>query len=218
MPTEKSQSADEDASSSVTASPTDGPDVTARDADKARSDAPSGPNAPIGHQPIRRRLLLGGAAVLLLAVILGFGIPWFWQTLNTVSTDDAFVNGHVTFVAARVPGQVSRVLVDDNNTVHKGEHLVELDKEPYETAVAVKSAAVDIAKANLELAEASVRSVEAKARSQYRALQKAMEDVQNGIALLHAKVAALDKNKATLKFAQEELDRAKALVSSSRRA
>jgi membrane fusion protein (multidrug efflux system) len=160
-------------------------------------------------------LLLGVAAVLLLAVILVFGIPWTRQTLNTVSTDDAFVNGHVTFVAARVPGQVSRVLVDDNNTVHKGDRLVELDKEPYETAVAVKRAAVDIAKANLEVAEASVRSVEAKARSQYWALQNAMEDVQNRIALLHAKVAALDKNKATLKFAQAELDRAKALVSSS---
>jgi len=144
-----------------------------------------------------------------------FGIPWIKQILNTVSTDDAFVNGHVTFVAARVPGQVSRVLVDDNNTVHKGDLLVQLDKEPYETAVAVKKAAVDIAKANLTLAEASVRSVEAKARSQYWALQNAIEDVDNRIALLHAKVAALDKSKANQKFAQAELDRAKALVSSS---
>jgi membrane fusion protein (multidrug efflux system) len=160
-------------------------------------------------------LLLGVAAVLLLAVILVFGIPWIRQTLSTVSTDDAYVNGHVTFMAARVPGQVLRVLVDDNNTVHKGDRLVELDKEPYETAVAVKKAAVDITKANLEVAEASVRSVEAKARSQYWALQNAMENVQNRIALLHAKVAALDKNKATLRFAQAELDRAKALVSSS---
>ncbi len=216
MPTERSQSADTGASGSVASSPTDGTDVTARDTDKAASDAPSGPNAPTGHQALRRRhLLLGVAAVLLLAAILGSGIPWIRRTLNTVSTDDAFVNGHVTFVAPRVPGQVSRVLVDDNNTVHKGDRLVELDKEPYETAVAVKKAAVDIAKANLEVAEASVRSIEAKARSDYWALQKAMEDVQNRIALLHAKVAALDKNKATLKFAQAELDRAKALVNSS---
>ena len=160
-------------------------------------------------------MLLAAGAALLLAAILVLGIPWIRQTLNTVSTDDAFVNGHVTFVAPRVPGQVLRVLVDDNNSVHRGDRLVELDKEPYETAVAVKKAAIDVAKANLEVAEASVRSVEAKARSQYWALQKAMEDVQNRIALLHAKVAALDKNKATLKFAQAELDRAKALVSSS---
>lgn len=104
---------------------------------------------------------------MLLAVIPVFGIPWIRETLNTVSTDDAYVNGHVTFVAARVPGQVSKVLVDDNYRIKKGDLLVELDKEPYEVAVAIKKAAVDIAKANLTVAEASVRSIEAKARSQY---------------------------------------------------
>jgi len=216
MPIKKNQSADKGASNSVAARPTDGASLTTRNTDKAQGDAPAQPNAPTTHKLTRnRRVLLGAAAVLLLAVILAFGIPWIRQALNTVSTDDAFVNGHVTFVAARVPGQVAKVLVDDNNTVHKGDRLVELDKEPYETAVAVKKAAVDIAKANLTVAEASVRSIEAKARSQYWALQNAIEDVDNRIASLHAKVAALDKSKATLKFAQAELDRAKALVSSS---
>ena len=216
MPTEKSQSPNKGASNSVAASPTGRANLTAGDTDKAQGDVSAGPITPITHKPTRRRrLLLGVAAVVLLAVLLVFGIPWIRQALNTVSTDDAFVNGHVTFVAARVPGQVSKVLVDDNNTVHKGDRLVELDKEPYETAVAVKRAAVDIAKANVTVAEASVRSIEAKARSQYWALQNAIEDVDNRIALLHAKVAALEKNKATLKFAQAELERAKALVSSS---
>ena len=168
MPAERSQSADKGASSSVAALPTEGASVTARDTDKPRSDPPSGPNAPSSLQPKRRRrLLLGVAAVLLLAVIPVFGIPWIRETLNTVSTDDAYVNGHVTFVAARVPGQVSKVLVDDNYRIKKGDLLVELDKEPYEVAVAIKKAAVDIAKANLTVAEASVRSIEAKARSQY---------------------------------------------------
>jgi membrane fusion protein, multidrug efflux system len=216
MPTEKSQSADKGASRSVAASSKDGTSLPAADTNKSQSDVPSGPDAPTSHKPMqRRRLLLAGAAVVVLAVILVFGIPWIRQALNTVSTDDAFVNGHVTFVAARVPGQVSRVLVDDNNRVRKGDLLAQLDKEPYETAVAIKKSAVDIAKANVVVAEASVRSVEAKARSQYWALANAIEDVDNRIALLHAKVAALDKSKANLKFAQAELDRAKALVSSS---
>jgi membrane fusion protein, multidrug efflux system len=216
MPADKSQRADKGASGSVAATPTGGGTVTARQTDKVQGDVPSGPNASVSHPPIRRRrLLLGVPAAVLLAVILVFGVPWIRQSLSTVSTDDAYVNGHVTFVAARVPGQVSKVLVDDNYRVKKGDLLVELDKEPYQVAVTIKKAAVDIARANLEVAEASVRSVEAKARSQYWALQFAIEDVQNRIALLHAKVAALDKNKANLKFAQAELDRAKALVTSS---
>ena len=180
---------------------------------KSQTGVPSEPSPLKSHKSKRvRYLLMGVIAVLVLAIA---GIPWIKEALNTVSTDDAYVSGHVTFVAARVPGQVSKVLVDDNYSVHKGDLLVQLDREPNEVAVAIKKAAVDIAKANLEVAEASVRSVEAKARSQYWALQFAMEDVQNRIALLHAKVAALDKNKANFKFAQAELDRAKALVTSS---
>jgi hypothetical protein len=92
-------------------------------------------------------LLLGVLGALVEAAALWFGIPYILLTLSTVSTDDAFVNGHVTFVAARVHGQVSRVLVDDNNRVHKGDLLIQLDTEPFQDAVAVKKAAVDSAQA-----------------------------------------------------------------------
>jgi multidrug resistance efflux pump len=48
---------------------------------------------------------------------LFFGIPWLIRAFNTISTDDAYVNGYVTLVAPRVSGQVTRVLVEDNNRV-----------------------------------------------------------------------------------------------------
>jgi membrane fusion protein, multidrug efflux system len=162
-----------------------------------------------------RRLLVAAVAVLILAAVWALVIPWIKLTLNTVSTDDAFVNGHVTFVAARVSGQVSRVLVDDNNRVRKGDLLAELDKEPYRTAVAAKQAAVDIAEADLHVATSMARSIEAQARSQRWKLQQAMEDVENRIALLHARVAALDKSKAALTLAQLEFERARQLLPTS---
>src|SRR5262249_26666387 len=136
-------------------------------------------------------------------------------TLNSVSTDDAFVNGHVTFVAARVHGQVSRVLVDDNNRVHKGDLLIQLDKEPFQNMVAVKKAAVDTAQADLQAARATVRGIEAQAVSRRWNLQHAMEDVENQIALLRARIAALEKSKASLKLAELEFERAKQLITSS---
>ena len=162
-----------------------------------------------------KKLLWGALGILVVIAALVFGIPWIQQAFNTVSTDDAYVNGHVTFVAPRVPGQVFRVLVDDNNRVRKGDLLVELDKEPYRLAVAVKQAAVDTAKSDLVAATASVRGLEAEARSQRWKLQRAVEDVDNQIALLHARVAELDKSKATLKLAQAEFDRAKQLVATN---
>src|SRR5215831_3906525 len=165
------------------------------------------------HRPrLKRSLVVGVLGVLVLAAVLIFGVPWIRLSLNTVSTDDAYVNGHVTFVAARVSGQIARVLVDDNNRVHKGDLLAQLDKEPFEDAVAVKKAAVDTANADLQAATATVRGVEAQARGLRWKLQNAIEDVDNRVALLRARVAALDKSNATLKLAQLEFDRAKQLL------
>jgi membrane fusion protein (multidrug efflux system) len=159
----------------------------------------------------RRKLLIGVLGVVVIVAVV-YGIPWIRFTLNTVSTDDAFVNGHVTFVAPRVRGQIERVLVDDNNRVHKGQLLVQLDKEPFQDAVAVKKAAVDTAQADLDAASAEVRGVEAQARSRRWQLQQAMENVENQTALLHARVAALKKAKATLTLAQQEFKRTEQLV------
>jgi len=117
------------------------------------------------------------AVVLLLVAALLVGIPSILRALNTVSTDDAYVNGYVTFVAPRVSGQVARVLVDDNNRVKIGDVLVELDPEPYQVQVAIKQAAVDTAQANLVVAEATVRGLIGQARSQRFKLARAIEDV-----------------------------------------
>jgi membrane fusion protein (multidrug efflux system) len=160
----------------------------------------------------RRRLLLGALGIGVLTLALVFGIPHVVTMLNTVSTDDAYVNGHVTFVAPRVPGQIARVLVDDNNRVRKGDLLAELDKEPYEIVVAEKQAAVDTAQANLFAAIAQAHSIEAQARSERWSLQRAVQDVDGQIALLHAKVAVVGKSKAALALAQVQFDRAQELV------
>jgi membrane fusion protein, multidrug efflux system len=157
----------------------------------------------------RRKLLLGALGAVALVVVCVLGVPWIRLALSTVSTDDAYVNGHVTFVAPRVAGQISRVLVDDNNRVHKGDLLAQIDKEPFEIAVAQKKAAVDTANADLQAAIASTRGIEAEARSRRWKLQSAEENLENQIALLRDRVAALDKSKATLALAQADFERAK---------
>jgi membrane fusion protein (multidrug efflux system) len=173
--------------------------ASGRNADSAPTrQAPPGSGAasPEKQKAARRRKMLLAAA----------------GALSTVSTDDAYVNGHVTFVAARVRGQVARVLVDDNNRVRRGDLLVELDKEPYRIAVAIKKAAVDTAKTDLQVATATVHGTEAEARSRYWKLQHSMEDVANQIAELEARVAGIDKGKAALTLAELEFERARQLV------
>jgi membrane fusion protein, multidrug efflux system len=121
--------------------------------------------------------------------------------LDTISTDDAYVNGHVTFVAARVPGQVVSVLVDDNYRVHKGDVLVRLDKQPYQIVVDAKRAALEVAQANVHVARDDVRAMIGKARAARFKLQHAMEDVNNQVALLRANVAKLARADADYKRA-----------------
>src|SRR3954463_5374388 len=65
-------------------------------------------------KPSVRRKWPWVVSLVILAGAAAIGIPWLREALTTASTDDAYVNGHVTFVAPRVSGQVMRVLVDDN--------------------------------------------------------------------------------------------------------
>jgi membrane fusion protein (multidrug efflux system) len=173
----------------------------------------AGPVKPPAKAPSKRRRILILAAIAVVALLLFFGIPQIIRAFNTVSTDDAYVNGYVTFVAPRVSGQVARVLVDDNNQVKKGDVLVELDPEPYQVQVAIKQSAVDAAQANLVVAQANVRGVLGQTRSNRFKLSRAIEDVDNQIALIAARVATWQQQKATLVLAQQEFDRAEHLLS-----
>lgn len=164
-------------------------------------------------RPTRRKrrlwIIVGVAAVALIA-----GMAWLIRVLNTVSTDDAYVNGHVTFVAARVPGQVARVLVDDNNRVHKGDLLVQLDPEPYQVQVNIARSAVAAADSDLVAAQAQVRGVQGLTRSNRFALDHAIENVDNQVALLRSRVATLESRKASLIKARADYERAAPLVKS----
>jgi membrane fusion protein (multidrug efflux system) len=148
-------------------------------------------------------------------VVVGYLlVPWLITMLNTVSTDDAYVNSHVTYVAPRVAGQVVRVLVDDNYRVKKGALLVQLDKEPFQVQVAIKKAAVELAQTNLTAAQATVRGQIAQARANRYKLEHAIEDVDNQVANLRAAVAKLNSQKATLTLAQANLKRGEELAPS----
>ena len=186
------------------------PDHQATDPATDPSPATLSPAAGAPSHPWRKWLLRAGA-VAGLAVGGYLLVPAVETALNTVSTDDAYVNGHVTYVAPRVPGQVARVLVDDNNRVKKGDLLVQLDREPYQVQVDIKKAAVVSAEADLKAAEAQVRAILGQARSLRWKLQRAMEDVDDKVALLAARVAALKSKEASLDRARADFTRADAL-------
>jgi membrane fusion protein (multidrug efflux system) len=174
--------------------------------------APPTPSA--AHPPLhsgRRGLLVAGIVIGVAAA--GYVLSPFIQTaLNTVSTDDAYVNGHVTFIAPRVAGHVTTVLVDNNQRVRAGDILAQLDKEPYQVQVNIKSSAVAAAKTELATAMAQARGLAAQARRSRFRLDHAMEDVRNQIELLKSNAAALKVEEANRLLAEQDYARGEKLV------
>jgi membrane fusion protein (multidrug efflux system) len=159
-----------------------------------------------------RRWALGLAGLLVVAAVGAYVAPSVVRAFSTVSTDDAYVNGHVTFIAPRVAGKVIDVLVDDNNPVKTGDLLVRIDPEPFQVQVNLKRAAVQVAEGDLAAAESQARGLEALARSQRWKMETASEQVNNQIALLKARVATLATKQATLDRARADFERGKQLM------
>ncbi|HTN73787.1 MAG TPA: biotin/lipoyl-binding protein, partial [Pirellulaceae bacterium] len=113
----------------------------------------------------RRNGIIAGSSLFALLIAGYYLVPIIDVAWNTVSTDDAYINGHVTFVAPRVAGQVAEVLVDDNYRVNAGDVLLRLDKEPLQVIVALKRSLLETAETELDVASADVMAMAAQARS-----------------------------------------------------
>jgi membrane fusion protein, multidrug efflux system len=194
--------------------PTRAPATAPRDSTTAPATQPAAVTPTTARRAGRRRRswIIGGATFLVALVVGG---PRVLESFSVVSTDDAYVNGHVTFVAPRVAGRVVRVLVEDNNRVRKGDLLVQLDKEPYQVQVNIAQAAVTASRANLVTAQAEVRGAEGQVRSLRFNLEQAIEDVDNRVALLRSKVAILAAQRAALARAKLDYERVLPLLDPS---
>lgn len=173
---------------------------------------PAEPPAAAPPVPRSRKWLLVAGVVAGFVISGYFLIPWVETAFNTESTDDAYVNGHVTLVAPRAKGQVVRVLVEDNARVKKGDLLVQLDTEPYRVEVQRKQTALATAKAKLVQTQATVHSLVATTRALRYKLQDAMQDVRSRVQQLQADVATLKQYEANLDVAQKEYNRVSRLV------
>ncbi len=117
---------------------------------------PPGPSPPAvvpapsqGRRWFRRAVW---AVVLLALLILGL-VPltrWVRYRLGHSITDDAFIEAHIINVAPEmVSGRIVRFLVDENDTVERGQVLAEIDPIPYRDKVSLAAAKLDSAKEEL---------------------------------------------------------------------
>ena len=83
-----------------------------------------------------KKMGLGAINLAIIAVVAWYAYQAFAEYIHNPWTRDGQVRGHVIQVAPRVSGMVTRIAVIDNQFVHEGDLLFEIDRETYEIGIA----------------------------------------------------------------------------------
>jgi membrane fusion protein (multidrug efflux system) len=140
-----------------------------------------------------RKLLLAGAALVVLSGAVNYGWDYWTVGQYLVSTDDAYVKADSTTVAPKISGYLREVLVGDNERVKASQVLARVDERDFRVAL-------DQAKSDVAAANAAIAS------------KQAQLEVQQ--AVIDAAKATVDVDNATLTFAAQENKRYTDLASS----
>ena len=160
-----------------------------------------------------RTILLRFLLPLVLLVMVAAGVGYWYYLRIFVSTDNAYVSGHVGVVSARVPGRVAQVLVDDNQPVTAGQLLLTLEPQDFEVAVAQAEAALHRLRQDLAAQYARVAAARGKILQARAHLQQALTDQRRYSQLYERRTVprqTLDQMNTRVKVAQGELAEAQA--------
>jgi membrane fusion protein, multidrug efflux system len=151
--------------------------------------------------------------VLVLAVVAGW---FYWRSTFTEDTDDAQVDGNLYQVSARVAGQVVKVDVEEQQFVHAGDPIAEVDPKDFE--VALEQAQASLASAQADYQEARVNvpitsvNVSTTLSTSGSDVLGSEASVSQAEAQAQAAKARVDSAKATALKAQIDVDRYTPLV------
>jgi membrane fusion protein (multidrug efflux system) len=171
----------------------DGPDLDRISGRTAEDDPVAQPAIPVLKRRRRSRRPLVLAVVLLAGAAFGawYGYRWWTDGRFLVWTDDAYVAAKTATLAAKVPGYIASLNVEDNAPVHARDVIATIDDGDYKLAV-------DAARGKIKTQHASIDRL----GRQIAALEAAVEQAK----------AQLASAKAGATRAKLELDRQQSLA------
>jgi membrane fusion protein (multidrug efflux system) len=95
-------------------------------------------------------------AVLLVLALIGAGVLYWLNARHFETTDDAFVDGHISQVSAQISGRIIHLFAQDNQLVTAGHLLAEIDPRDAEVRLQQTTAERDQAAAQLAQARATL--------------------------------------------------------------
>lgn len=187
--------------------------ATEENAEKAELSENRDESAAAPKKKNRLPLFIGAAVLLISAVC---GTAYWLYARQFESTDDAFIEGDVVQISPKIAAYVTKVPIKENQQVHKGDLLVELDQKDYQAKLEQARAQLKTAQAQRGQAQASVdltRKTTQAGQSQARSnVQAAQTNVEQTRLAADAKQSQVRQAQSAVKTAQANLAQERAQI------
>lgn len=155
------------------------------------------------HKPFKRFIAIGAGIIAVLA-----GAYFIHDALMYQSTDDAYVETTTVQVAPRVSGQITEVLITDNQKVKEGDLVAKIDPADYEIALAQAEAKYERTLLNQKNAKANFKAMQSNIDTAKKDLDRYKNLFEQGAVskqTLDQAQAKYDSAQANLTNAEEAL-------------
>jgi membrane fusion protein (multidrug efflux system) len=170
------------------------------------------------HEPViepkraKKLYIIIGIAVVVL--LIAYGV-FAMMTSGKEGTDDAQIAADVVPIASRVAGQVVAVHVVENQPVHHGDLIAEIDPRDAEVKVSQAQSDLDTARAQATQADANATVLQATARGGLQTAQGAVQSSKEAVDVAASTVteahAAVTRAEANAQKAASDWKRAEEL-------
>jgi len=150
---------------------------------------------------MKAKLIKSFVTVALLGLAIWAAVSLYHRYLQNPWTRDGQVRANVVGIAPRVSGPIIRVGVRDNQSVHQGDVLFEIDPADFQAQVDMAAGQVRTAEANLTQQNQNLQ----RQTGLYRTRVNALQDLQNAQDSFESTRAQLASAKANLELAKLNL-------------
>jgi len=153
---------------------------------------------PEKHRPSEKHRRTKPILLILLPLLIvggGLGGRTYWLHARQYErTDDAFVDGEIVQVSAKVPGIIQSVEVQDNEDIAAGAVLVRIDPRDLQARLNEAKAALEAAEAKWEAARTNVDLIRANTEAATAEAQAGVEQAKAAIESSKSQVASAQAN------------------------
>ena len=163
----------------------EGGDAQGEARDQNKNPSKSGDQKNQKKEGQRKRWPLIALAVAIVVAAIGGLIEWL-LTKDLAETDDAYTDGRAVLVAPHVSGYATQLLVNDNQFVHKGDLLVQVDPRDYIASRDEAAAQRDTSEAQLGNARVALEKARTVYPAQLALAQARVEEAKGRLFLADA--------------------------------